>query len=56
MTIEEFHERLLLQGPWDRLWPNLKGCLVDWRQSLRRQAKMTLWQLPSTMAEIQRYL
>ena len=43
MTTEELHDDCWVsRDAGIGRWPNFKRCLVDWRQSLRRQAKMIL--------------
>ena len=51
MTTEELHERLRgIQRCWDQSLAKLEEV------SGGLEAKMILWQLPSAMTEIQRYL
>jgi len=57
MTTEDLHERLRgIQGCWDQALADLQEVSGGLEAIIKTPAKMILWQLPSTMAEIQRCL
>ena len=57
MTTEELHKRLLsIQGCWDQALAQLEEVSGGLEAIIQTPAKMTLCQLLSTMAEIQRFL
>jgi hypothetical protein len=57
MTTEELHERLQgIQGYWDQALAGLEEVSGGLEAIIKTPGEMTLWQWPSTMAEIQRYL
>jgi hypothetical protein len=57
MTIEELHERLLgFQGCWDQALAQLKEVSGGLEAIIKTPGENDLVAMPSTMAEIQRYL
>jgi hypothetical protein len=57
MTTEELHERLLgIQGCWDQALAGLEEVSGGLEAIIKTPGETTLSQLPSTVAEIQRYL
>ena len=57
MTTEELHERLLgIEGCWDRALAELQEVSGGLEAIIKTPGEMILWQLQSTMAEIQRCL